>query len=89
MKYNDIYYTNLGAFKYYAILLGGESPKRSQKITKGEGGFTKRSQRITITRRGGGIKKIGQIGGAYKDNNYSQDQISVGDSGGDIFIDKH
>ena len=64
----------------------------TEKITKDhrvEGGFTKRSQRITITRRGGGIKKIGQIGGAYKDNNYSQDQISVGDSGGDIFIDKH
>ena len=73
------------------ILLGGggESLKRSQKITGGEGGFTKRSQRITITRRGGGIKKIGQIGGAYKDNNYSQDQISVGDSGCDISIDQH
>ena len=34
-------------------------------------------------------RTLAPIGGAYKDNNYSQDQISVGDSGGDIFIDKH
>ena len=72
------------------ILLGGggESLKRSQKITGRGGGV---HQKITEDHdhKKGGIKKIGQIGGAYKDNNYSQDQISVGDSGGDIFIDKH
>ena len=68
---------------------GGSHQKDHKRSQGGKGGFTKRSQRITITRRGGGIKKIGQIGGSYKDNNYSQDQISVGDSGGDIFIDKH
>ena len=49
----------------------------TKKITKdhmGEGGFTKRSQRITITRKGGGMqKKLGQTKGSYNENNYSQD----------------
>ena len=35
----------------------------------------------------GGIEKIGQIEGSHKENNYSQDQISMGDSGFDIFSD--
>ena len=67
---------------------GGESLKRSQKITgRGRGGSPKdhrgsRSQE-------GSLKKIGKIEGAHKENNYSQDQISVGDSGCDIFIDQH
>ena len=55
---------------------------------RGRGGSPK-DHRGSRSQEGGGVKKIGQIGGAYKDNNYSQDQISVGDSGGDIFIDKH
>ena len=39
-------FSNKGAFKYYAILLGGggESLKRSQKITGGGGGV---HQKIT------------------------------------------
>ena len=65
----------------------------TKKITKdhrgGRGGSPKDQRGSRSQEGGGGIKKIGQIGGAYKDNNYSQDQISVGDSGGDIFIDKH
>ena len=58
-------------------------------ILLGGGGVHQKITEDHDHKKGGGIKKIGQIGGAYKDNNYSQDQISVGDSGGDIFIDKH
>ena len=76
-------------FKYYAILLGGgESHQKDNKRSQGGGGSPK-DHRGSRSQEGGGIKKIGQIEGAHKENNYSQDQISVGDSGGDIFIDKH
>ena len=41
---------------------------------------------------GGGVawhaKKIGQTEGAQKGNNYSQGQLSMGGSRGDIFIDQ-
>ena len=40
-------------------------------------------------KNGGALKKICQIEGAHKENNYSQDQISVGDLGCDISIDQH
>ena len=33
--------------------------------------------------------KIGQTKGAHKGNNYSQDQLSMGSSRGDIFIDQY
>ena len=65
-----------------------KSPKRSQKITGGRGGgFTKRSQEITIKRGVGFVKKNWQTEGAHKGNNYSKDQLSMGGSRGDIFID--
>ena len=53
----------------------------------GEGWFTKRSQRITFTRKGwGACKRIGQTEGANKGNDYSQDLLSMGGSRGYIFI---
>ena len=58
-----------------------------------EGGVIKKitkDHRGSQSQEGGGaLKKIGKIEGAHKENNYSQDQISVGDSGCAIFIDQH
>ena len=34
-------------------------------------------------------KEIGQTEGAHKGNNYSQDQLSMGGSRGDIFMDQY
>ena len=35
------------------------------------------------------MQKIGQTEGAHKGNDYSQDQLSMGGSRGDIFIDHY
>ena len=78
--------------KYYEILLGGggSDQKDHKKITRGEGGVHQKITEDHNHKKGGGaLKKIGQIEGAHKENNYSQDQISVGDSGCDISIDQH
>ena len=65
----------MGAFKYYASLSrkGGSQ----QKITEDH------------DHRGeGGMQKIGKSEGAHIGNTNSQDQLSVGGSRGDIFIDQ-
>ena len=49
-----------GAFKYYAILLGGggESLKRSQKITGGGGGVHQKITEDHDHKKGGALKRL-------------------------------
>ena len=56
------------------------------KAHKGGGGFTKKSQRITVIRGEGSVQS--QTEGGQKGNNFSQGQLSMSRSRCDIFIDK-
>ena len=75
-------------YQSYMLKCASNVVQKLCDLLGGRGGSPK-DHRGSRSQEGGGIKKIGQIEGAHKDNNYSQDQISVGDSGGDIFIDQH
>ena len=49
----------------------GESPKRSQKITRGGGGVHQKITEDHDHKEGGGKQKIGQIASVHKGNSYS------------------
>ena len=68
-----------GTFKYNAILFGGErSHQKDHKISQG-GGHQKVTEDHDHKGRGVACEKIGQTGYAHKGNNYSKDQLSMGD----------
>ena len=69
------------------ILLGGVT----KKITKDHMGGGRVHQKITEDHdhKEGACKSIDQTEGANKGNNYSQDQLSMGGSRGDIFMDQY
>ena len=52
-------------------LKGGGPPKRLQ------GGWSLKEHRGSRSQGGGACEKIGQTEGAQKENNYSQDQVSM------------
>ena len=74
------------------ILLGGGSHQKDHKRSYGGGRGV--HQKITEDHDhkeggGGACKRIDQTEGANKENNYSHDQLSMGGSRGDIFIDQY
>ena len=74
------------------ILLGGEGgvTKKITKDHKGVGGVHQKITEDHDHKEGGGAcKRINQTEGANKGNNYSQDQLSMGGSRGDIFMDQY